>query len=189
MAERGCGEELAGPRPPDGSARGLGLVVVALLVLSGTSCVERYLRIRTLPDGATAYVNGAYAGQTPIDYEFEHYGHFRVDVWMDGYESTSRIVEVDAPWYQFPGVDLFAELLDPRVHVDEHEVAVELSVRRAAELGPEDDVESLEDREARLRAGHTTVPAPQASAAGSAGRHSRLLTPRAQSKVSFLDYS
>ena len=106
-------------------------VVLPCVFLS--SCVERLLKIRTNPEGAEVWVNGelvrvknkddksppTLAGKTPIDVPFDFHGTFDIEVRVDRYTSERRLVEISAPWYAFPPVDLLVEVLLP-VPIKEH---------------------------------------------------------------------
>lgn len=134
-----------------------GWAALSLILLSG--CVERRLRIRTAPEGATVYVNGRYAGETPVDHFFDHYGTYQLDLWMSGHESLSTEVEVEAPWWQIPPFDFFAELFDPRRKVDEHTVELVLDPKTSGrepgqntDLIPPDEEAKQRGREMQARA-------------------------------------
>ncbi len=102
------------------------LLVAALSSLSLVGCVERFVRIETEPVGAIVIVNGDPMGPSPVEMPFQHYGVYRVDTFHRGYQPDRREVAVERPWYQWFPFDLFAELLDPRTHVDRHQVSISL---------------------------------------------------------------
>ena len=99
-----------------------------LLGVIALSCVERKLHIRTEPEGAMVQVNGRDVGRSPATWTFTHYGTVRVTTDLDGYRTEQRIVKLKAPWYQYPVVDFFADLVVPVRIQDEHEVVIPLSV-------------------------------------------------------------
>lgn len=103
-------------------------------------------------------MNGRRVGTTPVDVPFLHYGRYRVDAWAEGCEPTTTWVDVDAPWYQQPGIDLFAEVLDPFHHTDRHTVSLVLADRTEDHdpaIAPEEvaaaTLESLEARAQSFR--------------------------------------
>jgi hypothetical protein len=102
------------------------LVVLGLASLGSTACVERYLRIDSRPAGAELHVNGRSVGAAPAELPFTYYGTVRVDAWTPDRPGVTQYVELDPPWYQRFPFELFAELFDPRTHVDRHEVTIEL---------------------------------------------------------------
>lgn len=101
------------------------LLVLGVIALS---CVERKLHIRTEPEGAMVRVNGRDVGRSPTTWRFTQYGTVRVTTDLDGYRTEQRIVKLKVPWYQYPVVDFFADLVVPVRIKDEHEVMIPLSV-------------------------------------------------------------
>jgi len=94
-------------------------VLSALACLTG--CVERKLTIVTDPPGALVYLNDQEIGRSPVSTPFLWYGDYDVRLRYDKpvgpgnpvaqhyYLRTNR--RTDAPWYQWMGPDLFAEVL------------------------------------------------------------------------------
>jgi len=93
------------------------------------------VRIETEPPGAEVYIDGVRAGIAPVEYRFVHYGTLRVDAWLRERPAVTRYVELEPPWYQSFPFEFFAEVFDPRLHVDRHEVLLELP---AAVATPDD---------------------------------------------------
>ena len=119
-----------------------GALFLAFLALG---CVERKLHIRTEPAGAAIAVNGTAIGTSPVTWEFFHYGTIRVTARLKGYEAEQKIVTLKAPWYEYPVIDLFSDVVVPTtIHNDHHlQVALiprestpkEVDLRNAAALG------------------------------------------------------
>ncbi len=84
-------------------------------------CVERKITIATDPPGALVYLNDQEVGRAPLTTPFLWYGDYDVRLRYDKpagpgnpqpihyYLHTHRRAE--APWYQWIGPDLFAEVL------------------------------------------------------------------------------
>jgi len=87
------------------------LLLPSLLFLPG--CVERLLQIRSEPPGAAVFVNGEPAGETPLDYPFEHYGTFEITLRSKDHASFHVLEPVAPPWYQYIPIDLVAETVAP----------------------------------------------------------------------------
>ena len=107
-------------------------ILTAVAVLSASlsaGCVERYLRVDTVPDGVSVYVDGKYVGETPLKHSFIHYGTVRLDLQRRGYRPRTDYVPLRRPWYQWFPFDILSETFDPRHHVDRHEVGFEMSER------------------------------------------------------------
>lgn len=105
-----------------------------LSALSSVGCVERWLHVRPDPPGpAAVYVDGAYAGTTagdePLVVPFETYGARVVTVRRPGFVPARREVALDPPWYQYPPIDLFSDLLWPGTIEDVREVRIRLEPR------------------------------------------------------------
>ncbi|MCH2213208.1 MAG: PEGA domain-containing protein [Fuerstiella sp.] len=77
------------------------LPVLLLMLLSG--CVHRRVTIHSDPPGALAKVDGKVIGYTPTSFDYTWYGERRIQLLKDGYETQTRLIRFDAPWYQrFP---------------------------------------------------------------------------------------
>jgi hypothetical protein len=96
---------------------------LAVAVLT-TGCIEQRYVITSSPVGgadavagrdfgATVYRNGVLLGQTPVDDNFVFYGKYHFTLVKDGYETLQVDQDIPAPWYEWPGVDFFTEVLYP----------------------------------------------------------------------------
>ncbi len=125
--------------------RGVAAAGVALLA---TGCVERILVVRSDPPGALVIVDGVEAGETgaerPVILPFETYGTRVVTVRKPGFVPRRREVPLDPPWYQYPPLDLFSDLLWPGTIEDVHEVELRLERRPTPAADPEALIERAE---------------------------------------------
>jgi len=121
-------------------------VLGGLVLLSG--CVERTVRVETDPPGALVVVNDQEVGVSPTKFSFTWYGDYDIIVRKPGYKTLKTNYRLREPWYQWPPIDIVAELLIPVTIRDEHvlpkyvlepaeEPAVEQLVERAAALRDE----------------------------------------------------
>jgi hypothetical protein len=101
-------------------------VACALLLLFGAGCVERRLFIRSDPPGATVRVNGEEIGVTPATWRFDKYGRVLVEVELSGHRPDSKVVDLDVPWFEYPVIDFFSDVLAPARIRDDHEVSLRL---------------------------------------------------------------
>lgn len=100
--------------------------LLAGVAAGSAGCVERKLTIASDPPGALAWVNDVEVGHTPVTIPFQWYGDYDVRLRLDRMETpttgpTTQPVTVQyelhthrrayAPWYQWLGVDLFAEMI------------------------------------------------------------------------------
>lgn len=97
---------------------------VAVMFAVG-GCVERTLSVQSTPPGALVYLNDQESGRTPMQHDFLWYGTYEVTLRMDGYESLKTRADILPPIYQWPGLDLFAEIL-PITIKDHHTIAYTL---------------------------------------------------------------
>ena len=102
--------------------------LIALGCLAACSgCVERRIVVRSDPPGAPVWIDEQYAGLTPLDWSFAHYGWRRVRVGPlrdEGGRISHAEQEVEVPvrppWYERFPLDFFSEVLYPRTLVDDH---------------------------------------------------------------------
>ena len=82
-----------------------------LLLLFTTGCVRRALTIRSEPPGAQVFLNDHLQGETPLTYDFEWYGWYRVLLHKEGYERLDDHKFLRAPAMFWIPFDLVCELL------------------------------------------------------------------------------
>jgi hypothetical protein len=75
--------------------------------------VERRLTIVTEPPGAVVTLNDQEIGVSPVTVPFNWYGDYWVRASKDGYETLNTHRKLKAPLYDYPPLDLFAEILYP----------------------------------------------------------------------------
>jgi hypothetical protein len=129
------------------------LLPVLVLLLAG--CVERRIYIRSEPPGADVFIDGEYVGRTrpdndpdgPLSVRFAHYGTREWTLRKPGYQARSGVVELERPWYEYPVLDFFSEVLAPFPIRDSHFVEVKLEPARPA------DIEGLYRRAREYREG------------------------------------
>ena len=78
-----------------------------------TGCVERRLIVRSNPPGALLKIDDEEIGVTPVSTSFVYYGTRKIQLVKDGYETLTLLQPIPAPWYEWPGIDLFSEHLVP----------------------------------------------------------------------------
>lgn len=83
-------------------------LIPLLLVIPLTGCLERTITIDSDPPGALVHLNDQEIGRTPVTTEFRYFGVYDVRVSREGYEPITTKREAVAPWYEYPGIDLFA---------------------------------------------------------------------------------
>ena len=80
--------------------------VIAAAALSG--CVDRRIMITTEPSDALVYLNDLEVGRTPLEVDFTYFGVYDVRIQKSGYEPLVTSRETEAPFYEWPVVDLVA---------------------------------------------------------------------------------
>ncbi len=82
---------------------------LAFLLLGG--CLERTVKVTSEPPGAVVWVNNVEVGRTPVETGFTFYGKYDVRLRREGYEPVAVVQDVNAPFYEYPPVDLLAEAI------------------------------------------------------------------------------
>ena len=107
------------------TARRWSLAALAALALLGTGCVDRRFVVTTNVPGAAVEVDGQPLGPTPVDAAYLYTGAREFRATAPGYEPLNQVVKFEPKWWDYPGLDLFAEVLWPfriedvrRVHLD-----------------------------------------------------------------------
>ena len=83
---------------------------ILIILLTAVGCVQRTVSIDSQPQGALVFLNGEEAGRTPLARDFIWYGTYDVVVRKEGYQTLRTRQPIIAPWWQWPPIDLFAEL-------------------------------------------------------------------------------
>jgi hypothetical protein len=89
------------------------LAVIAALCAGGCKGVQRRMTVRSNVPGAQVYVDNYEIGRTPVSTDFIYYGDRDIRLVKDGYETLKVKQKVNAPWYQYPGIDFIVENLWP----------------------------------------------------------------------------
>jgi hypothetical protein len=105
-------------------------------------CVERRVYLISDPPGADVYIDGELVGQTrpkdhkdgPLYANFVFYGSRDFTFRKPGFATLEVTHKLEAPWYEYPPIDFFSEVLAPFKVVDEHEVEVKLEKSVPADM-------------------------------------------------------
>ena len=89
------------------------LIVAAAM----TGCVDRKIRVTSEPPGARVWLNDTEIGTTPAEADFRFYGRYDVRLEKEGYEPLWTDKKAYAPFWQWPVVDLVADVAP--VHLDD----------------------------------------------------------------------
>ncbi len=123
------------------------LPLLALALVLGTGCVERFVSIKSEPPGARVLVDGQDAGVTPVDVPYVWYGTREVLVLKEGCRSERRLVTLSSPWWQVFPLDLLTDVLIPFTITDRTVVHFRLQPS-ALDAG---DLEAIKRRAAEAR--------------------------------------
>ena len=104
--------------------------------------MDRTLRLESDPPGALVYLNGEEVARTPAEVPLAWYGKYDVAVRKEGYETLKTERWVIAPWWQWPPIDLVAELLPVPLR-DRHRLRFELEPAGSLEEGLLDRAQAL----------------------------------------------
>lgn len=101
--------------------RPLSLLLAPLAAVLSTGCVTRTLTVTSEPAGARVFLNDREVGCTPLTVGFTFYGVYDVRLEHAGCAPLWTKASARQPWWEYPGVDLLAELTGPkRVDVQWH---------------------------------------------------------------------
>ena len=89
------------------------LLLIAVATGFTTGCVDRRFVVRTNVPGALIYRDGTALGPAPVDSRFDYPGYYEFRAVAPGYEPLVEKVKFTAKWYDYPGLDLIAEVLWP----------------------------------------------------------------------------
>lgn len=90
--------------------------------------MERTLAVTSDPQGAAVRLDDERIGETPVRYEFHHYGVRHATLRADGYRTHSERIGLKPPWYgRFP-LDIVSEVLLPFGWKDRRHLHAELLV-------------------------------------------------------------
>lgn len=127
------------------------VLILAFFGLIECSCVERTLTINTEPQGATVVLNDQEVGKSPVRVPFTWYGDYDIIVRKEGHKTLLTHRRVDAPWYQWPVFDLFAECLVPFTIRDERTLDT-LVLEPAVQPNKEDLLNRADEMKAQANA-------------------------------------
>jgi hypothetical protein len=119
-----------------------GITGLILSILT-SGCIERELKINTMPQGAMVALNDEQIGQSPVTVSFNWYGDYYVRLTKDGYETLDTHKMLKAPWYDHFPFDFFVGVLWPQRIVDSYEWTFELTEQK--ELSREELIQKAED--------------------------------------------
>jgi hypothetical protein len=100
-------------------------VVAVVLAAMAVGCVDRRFVVTSNVPGAQVTVDGDQLGPAPVDARYEYTGKREFRATAPGYDPLVQIVSFEPRWFDYPGLDLFAEVLWPfriedvrRVHLE-----------------------------------------------------------------------
>jgi hypothetical protein len=117
------------------SGRKVSVLVAALVAVAAVGCVDRRFVVTSNTPAAQITVDGEQLGPTPVDARYEYTGVREFKAHAPGYQPLVQRIKFEPRWYDYPGLDLFAEVLWPFRIEDVRRVHLELqpAVPRSAE--------------------------------------------------------
>ena len=91
------------------------MMLLGAMFVFGAGCVRRVVQITSDPDGAVVWMNDREVGSTPCEVEILHYGKYDVRVEKPGWEPVMTGRSANAPVWDLPGPDFFAELVPAEI--------------------------------------------------------------------------
>lgn len=130
-----------------------------VLFLAGISfatcgCVDRRFVVTTNVPGAQIYLDGEPLGPAPVDSHYEYTGLREFRAVAPDYQPLVQKVRFKPRWYDYPGLDLFAEVFWPFRIEDVRYINLNMVPAQPVH------VDELNDRAAQVRQRGMTLPAP-----------------------------
>ena len=91
------------------------IVPLAAAALLAVGCVDRRYVIESNVPSAQTFTDGVPTGLAPADNRYEYAGYRTIQVVAPGYEPATERVRFKPRWYDYPPLDLIAELLPYRI--------------------------------------------------------------------------
>ena len=88
-------------------------VLAAGLAACGCGGVNRRFVIESNVPNAQVYIDNKPVGPAPAHAQFEYYGFYTVTLVHPGYQTRTERVHVVSPWWSYPPIDFFSEILWP----------------------------------------------------------------------------
>ena len=132
-----------------------GIVVVglfALLLCCTVGCVDRRFVVTSNAPAAQVTIDGEHLGPAPLDAGFIYSGKRKFHVYAPGFEPSTQDVDFKPKWFDYPGLDLFAEVFWPFRIEDVRRVHVELEPAQPV------NIPVIQANAANLRAKASTLP-------------------------------
>jgi hypothetical protein len=99
-------------------------------VLAG--CTSRSIVVTSDPPGALVTLNGVEVGATPLEVGFRYYGQYDLRLRKEGYQPLVAAPWANAPWYEYPPIDLLVLPLPLETRVRWHYQLEPVSVEQDA---------------------------------------------------------
>jgi hypothetical protein len=71
------------------------------------------MTVRSIPAGATVYIDEQPIGQTPVSTPFTYYGTRKIQLVKDNFETLTVKQTFNPPWYEYPVIEFFSENVWP----------------------------------------------------------------------------
>ena len=115
----------------------ISLIIMLLATLTQVGCVHRRVTVNSSPQGALVKVDGRDIGYTPASLDFTWYGTREVQLLMDGYETRTEQIDINAPWYQKFPLDFVSDNFLGKHVTDHRQFSFQLQPKR---IGHSNDV-------------------------------------------------
>jgi len=130
----------------------LNIAVLTGIIAFLTGCVDRRFVVTTNVPGAQITVDGTALGPAPVDDRYDYAGWREFRAVAPGYQPLVKRVKFEPKWYDYPFVDLIAEVFWPFRIEDTRRVDLQLEPLQPLRQ------EELNMRAEELRARKDTLP-------------------------------
>jgi PEGA domain len=130
------------------------VAILGITVLTAVGCVDRRFVVTSNVPGAQVTVDGEQLGPAPVDARYEYTGKREFRAYAPGFEPYVQLIGFEPRWYDYPGLDLFAEVFWPFRIEDVRRVHLEL---QPAQPVPVDQIQTAAEQ---LRGRGQALPPP-----------------------------
>jgi hypothetical protein len=124
------------------------LSTMLVIAATTTGCVERRYIVETDQPFTVVLVNNQQlGGQSPADGAFDYYGKYRFTLIKDGFQTQQVVQDIEPPWFEYPGIDFFAENVWPFLIRDTRHFYYQMSPLQTPNIAESTDrAQQLRDR-------------------------------------------
>lgn len=132
------------------------LVLLGLITVLSTGCVQRRMLIRSQPEGAFVSVDRQGIGHSPVSVPFTYYGTREIQLEKDGFKTVRVEQDIRPPWYAMFPLSLISENFAGREIRDER--VMDFSMEPKQSIDQSQLLDRANDLRGNIQRGTVTAP-------------------------------